>query len=331
MPNDTQSLVQTLLKLPVFRSEWVLYLLIALSVISVGVMLERWIFYRRRKLDVDALREALQRNLDRGNFAGAAKALADKDALETNVVLVGLQAYEKGPESVEDLIAGALGREKGRYEKRLDFLATLASNAPYIGLFGTVLGIVRSFRDLAANMAEASSAVMAGIAEALIATAVGLLVAIPAVVAFNVFKGRVKHVGHRLPDAGAHPAQPPQVRRAGRARGGRGGITESRHGLQAGRSQRRRAARVDQHHPVRRHRAGAAGHLHAHVGDHRARQPEGGAAQGGQRRQPGRIDHQPAVHEGRRLHAQRREDAVVRARGRRSSGARRPATRSCRP
>ena len=192
MHNQTESLVQTLLKLPVFRSEWVLYLLIALSVISVGVMLERWIFYTPPKLDIDALREALQRNLDRGNFAGAAKALADKDALETNVVLVGLQAYEKGPESVEDLIAGALGREKGRYEKRLDFLATLASNAPYIGLFGTVLGIVRSFRDLAANMADASAAVMAGIAEALIATAVGLLVAIPAVIAYNVFKSRVK-------------------------------------------------------------------------------------------------------------------------------------------
>jgi biopolymer transport protein ExbB/TolQ len=77
------------------------------------------------------------------------------------------------------------------YERRLGFLATLASNAPYIGLFGTVLGIVRSFRDLAANMTEASSAVMAGIAEALIATAVGLVVAIPAVIAFNIFKARV--------------------------------------------------------------------------------------------------------------------------------------------
>jgi biopolymer transport protein ExbB len=192
MHSETQSLVQTLLKLPVFRSEWVLYLLIALSVISIGVMLERWIFYRRRKVDVDATRDALTRFLDRGNFSAAAKALEEKDALETNVVLVGLKAYEKGPESVEDLIAGALGREKGRYEKRLDFLATLASNAPYIGLFGTVLGIVRSFRDLSANMAEASSAVMAGIAEALIATAVGLLVAIPAVIAFNVFKGKVR-------------------------------------------------------------------------------------------------------------------------------------------
>ncbi len=192
MHSSTSGLVQTLLGLPVFRSEWVLWLLLALSLVSIAVMIERWAFYRRHKIDVDAVRAALGKALDAGDVQTAAKVLQQHDALESNIVLVGLQAYDKGPESVEDLIVGALGREKTRYEKRLNFLATLASNAPYIGLFGTVLGIVRSFRDLAANMAEASSAVMAGIAEALIATAVGLLVAIPAVVAFNPFKGRVK-------------------------------------------------------------------------------------------------------------------------------------------
>lgn len=192
MHGTTGGLVQGLLGLPIFRSEWVLYLLLTLSVISIGVMLERAFFYRKRKLDIEALREQLTRHLDRGDYAGAAASLQGRDALETNVVLVGLRAVEKGPESVEDLISGALGRERARYEKRLQFLATLASNAPYIGLFGTVLGIVRSFRDLATNMSEASSAVMAGLAEALVATAVGLLVAIPAVVAFNLFKGRVK-------------------------------------------------------------------------------------------------------------------------------------------
>jgi biopolymer transport protein ExbB/TolQ len=192
MHNGTGSLVQILLGLPVFHSEWVLYLLLGLSLVSVGVMLERWIFYRRRRIHIDAVRDALALNLERGDLEAAAKMLAKHDALETNVVLVGLRAYEKGPESVEDLMAGALGRERARYERRLSFLATLASNAPYIGLFGTVLGIVRSFRDLAANMADASAAVMAGIAEALVATAVGLLVAIPAVIAFNVFKGTVK-------------------------------------------------------------------------------------------------------------------------------------------
>jgi biopolymer transport protein ExbB len=201
MHQQTGSLVQALLGLPIFNSEWVLYLLLGLSVVSIGVMLERWIFYTRHKVNVYAVRDGLVRHLDRGDFAGAAALLEKRDALETNVVLEGLRNYEKGPESVEDLIAGAMGHEKTRYEKRLNFLATLASNAPYIGLFGTVLGIVRAFRDLAANMAEASSAVMAGIAEALIATAVGLLVAIPAVIAFNVFKGRVKDAvtnGHLL-------------------------------------------------------------------------------------------------------------------------------------
>ena len=190
--HDTGSLVQTLMGLPIFNSEWVLYLLLGLSVISIGVMLERWIFYKRHRVDAAALRDQLAKHLHRGDFAAAAGILEKHDALETNVVLEGLRAHDKGPESVEDLIAGALGHERTRYEKRLNFLATLASNAPYIGLFGTVLGIVRSFRDLATNMAEASAAVMAGIAEALIATAVGLLVAIPAVIAFNVFKGRVK-------------------------------------------------------------------------------------------------------------------------------------------
>jgi biopolymer transport protein ExbB/TolQ len=192
MQHSTGGLVQTLLGLPVFRSEWVLYLLLGLSVISIAVMVERWFFYRSHRVDADELRAKLSSMLAAGDFHGAAKLLQGYDTLETNVVLAGLKAYELGPESVEDLIAGALGKEKGRYEKRLNFLATLASNAPYVGLFGTVLGIVRSFRDLAANMADASSAVMAGIAESLIATAVGLLVAIPAVVAFNVFKARVK-------------------------------------------------------------------------------------------------------------------------------------------
>jgi biopolymer transport protein ExbB/TolQ len=190
--NETGTLVQTLLDLPVFESEWVLWLLLGLSLVSIAVIIERVVFYRRHGINADSIRVELSRSLDKGDFHAASAVLKRHDALETNAVLAGLLAYDRGPESVEDLIAGALGREKTRYERRLGFLATLASNAPYIGLFGTVLGIIRSFRDLSANMAEASDAVMAGIAEALLATAVGLLVAIPAVIAYNVFKARVK-------------------------------------------------------------------------------------------------------------------------------------------
>ena len=77
-------------------------------------------------------------------------------------------------------------------ERGLSVLATVGSNAPFIGLFGTVLGIMAAFNDLAQTNAEASEAVMAGISEALVATAVGLLVAIPAVVLYNMFTRQVR-------------------------------------------------------------------------------------------------------------------------------------------
>jgi biopolymer transport protein ExbB/TolQ len=193
MHADTGGLVGTLLRLPVFRSEWVLYLLLAASLVSVAVMLERWLFFRRRRANVAVVFAQLNQRLEAGDLEDAARLFEGGDTLPARVVLTGLLEYAKGPESAEDLMAGALGRERSRYERGLNLLATIASNAPYVGLFGTVLGIVRSFRDLSANMAEAGGAVMAGIAEALIATAIGLLVAIPALVAFNVFKQKVRN------------------------------------------------------------------------------------------------------------------------------------------
>lgn len=191
---DSQGLVPALMELPIFEAEWVLWLLIALSIASVAVMAERFVFYRKRAIDVDAVRAKLSRFLAKGDLMGAATFLEKFDSLETNTVLFGLRDYARGPDAVEDLLAAAARKEKSRYEKRLSFLATVASNAPFIGLFGTVLGIIRAFKDLSNNMAEASGAVMGGIAESLIATAVGLLVAIPAVVAYNMLKGKVKNI-----------------------------------------------------------------------------------------------------------------------------------------
>jgi biopolymer transport protein ExbB/TolQ len=194
MPHDSSNLVSVLLGLPIFQAEWVLWLLIALSFASVAVMAERFVFYRKHAINAGAVRTRLAELLAAGNMQGAADYLSGFDSLETNTVLFGLRDYARGPEAVEDLLAAAARKERARYELRLNFLATIASNAPFVGLFGTVLGIIRAFKDLSGNIAEASSAVMGGIAEALIATAVGLLVAIPAVVAFNLLKAKVKHI-----------------------------------------------------------------------------------------------------------------------------------------
>jgi biopolymer transport protein ExbB/TolQ len=188
----SKGLVDTLMALPIFQAEWVLWLLLLLSLISVAVMIERVLFFRSHRVDSESIRAELKKRLEANDFAGAAEYLRQFDSLETNVVLFGLREYEKGAEAVEELILGADSRERLRYGQRLGFLATVGSNAPFIGLFGTVLGIIRAFRDMSTDMSNASGSVMSGISEALVATAVGLLVAIPAVIAFNVFTAKVK-------------------------------------------------------------------------------------------------------------------------------------------
>src|SRR6478735_6289984 len=100
-------------------------------------------------------------------------------------------------------MAGTKARLRIDLERNLGILGTLGNNAPFIGLFGTVLGIIKAFADLSRNQAGGAGAVMSGISEALVATAVGLMVAIPAVIAFNFFQGRVRRALGRV-DAMAH-------------------------------------------------------------------------------------------------------------------------------
>lgn len=192
MHATTSTFVHRLLDWPLFQSEWVFWLLFGLSASSVAVILERLLFFRRHAPESARLAATVDAAIGRGDFEGAARALIGRRSLEARVVLAGLLACDQGPDAVEELLAGALGAERARFEARLSFLATLASNAPYVGLFGTVLGIVRAFRNLGTELAEAHTGVMTALAEALVATAIGLLVAIPAVVAFNGFKNAVK-------------------------------------------------------------------------------------------------------------------------------------------
>ena len=174
-------------------AEWVLWLLLSLSVISVAVMAERAVFLIRRGVDVYSLREKLAVMLDNGKFDAAAAEFQKNDTMETRVLCAGLKRRRLGYRAVNELMSGALVGQKQRYEKRLPFLATLGSNAPFIGLFGTVLGIIKAFAVFDINGGpEASSGIMSAISEALIATGVGLLVAIPAVVAFNIFSSKIK-------------------------------------------------------------------------------------------------------------------------------------------
>jgi len=188
-------IVQKLLAIVNLGAAWVLWLLIALSVISVGIMIERAAFYLGRRLP--AL-DTLSRALLGGDLAEARNAVADRNGIEAQVVRTALDQADRGADSVAKVVDAEIKRVRLEYEARLAFLATLGNNAPFIGLFGTVLGIIQAFGDLARNPSAAgASSVMSGISEALIATAVGLLVALPAVVAYNIFQRALRRASQR--------------------------------------------------------------------------------------------------------------------------------------
>jgi biopolymer transport protein ExbB len=171
-------------------SRWVLWLLLALSLAAVAVMIDRIWFFLQERPPRDRLAAAL-RALHGGSAAAALAKLAGARSMEAAVVRACLSHAGDGPDAVEDYKAAALETERLRYEKRLAFLGTLGNNAPFVGLFGTVLGIIRSFHDLAGASIQGTQAVMSGIAEALVATGVGLLVALPSVAMYNAL---IRHV-----------------------------------------------------------------------------------------------------------------------------------------
>ncbi|HSC87405.1 MAG TPA: MotA/TolQ/ExbB proton channel family protein [Polyangiaceae bacterium] len=178
-----------------FGAEWVMWVLIGLSVVSVAIMLERAWFYLSLRDDLVNLAQGFRDHLRKGDFDQAQKLLEKSPSAEAAVVLAGLAEADRGAQPAEEAMEGAKALQKMRLERRLAFLGTLGNNAPFIGLFGTVIGVVKAFEGLSTESSEAAQgataapqAVMAAIAEALVATAVGLAVAIPAVVAFNVFQ-----------------------------------------------------------------------------------------------------------------------------------------------
>jgi biopolymer transport protein ExbB len=176
-----------------------LYLMIALSVISMAIMLERaWVFGTMRE-DLDALLRDLGAYLSTGDLIGARARFASSRSAEAAVVVAGLGQASRGPEAAAEAMAGAMTRQRIKLEHRLSFLGTLGNNAPFIGLLGTVVGIVMAFDRLGeagvAGPQAVPTEVMSSIAEALVATAVGLAVAIPAVAAFNHFQRRIKVIG----------------------------------------------------------------------------------------------------------------------------------------
>ncbi|MDB4961652.1 MAG: MotA/TolQ/ExbB proton channel [Myxococcales bacterium] len=175
-------------------ANWVLWLLIGLSVLSIGVMIDRYLWFKNRDTDTEVFARELRGAFDRDELERFETKYKDDPAIPVQVALRGLAERNRGPEAVAEAMHGERARWRRGADRNLMVLGTLGNNVPFIGLFGTVLGVINAFQNLTQKTTEAEQQTLAAIAEALVATAVGLLVAIPAVIAFNYFTRKLKIV-----------------------------------------------------------------------------------------------------------------------------------------
>lgn len=178
----------------------IMYLMLGLSIFSVAIILERAWFFFRSSDDLERLARQLDAHLESGDIEGAMRRMKASRSAEAAIALTGLMKAPRGAEAAAEAMIGATAAARMKLERGLAYLGTLGNNAPFIGLFGTVIGIIVAFDHLgaagqaggAAASTTASADVMASIAEALVATAIGLAVAIPSVAFYNYFQRRIK-------------------------------------------------------------------------------------------------------------------------------------------
>jgi len=188
-------------------SSWVgktvIVILIGLSIYSIAVMIDKFRSYKAARDESLQFLPLFVKNLRDSNFQGALDAARKfKKSHIAKVVSAGLIEYDNDKVELKDShdLVGAVGRALDRavsltsaeMKKGTGGLATIGSSAPFIGLFGTVVGIVNAFTGIAQSGSGGLASVSAGIAEALITTALGIGVAVPAVMAFNYFTTRLE-------------------------------------------------------------------------------------------------------------------------------------------
>jgi len=171
---------------------WDMWLLLALSVAGLAVVIERLIFFASQHGDTKGLLRAIGQKIANNDIDGAIKVCRTQKGMLPRILEFGLLRGEKNRADITDALSIALMEHLNSLERYLGIIGTIAVIAPFVGLFGTVLGIIKAFNDIALKGNSTPAVVAAGVSEALITTATGLIIAVIAVVFFNYFKTRIK-------------------------------------------------------------------------------------------------------------------------------------------
>jgi biopolymer transport protein ExbB len=169
-----------------------MWMLLLLSIVAVAIVIERLLFFASQHSDSKGLLKQIGQCIAADDYAGAIKICRQNKGMLPKILEFGLARGEKNRADITDALSIALMENLNSLERNLGVIGTIAVIAPFVGLFGTVLGIIRAFQDIALKGNSTPAVVAAGVSEALITTAAGLFVAVIAVIFFNYFKTRIK-------------------------------------------------------------------------------------------------------------------------------------------
>lgn len=187
--------MESLYKIAEASANFILYFMGFLSIVSLAIIFERLMTLRKISSDSKKIGTRFKQVIETQDSGLILKLSEYDQTIEGKALKYGLSYLDKNSiEGLDELFSSYKTMEKPKLEGNLYILGTIASNAPYIGLLGTVMGIMKAFNDLGVNPGQGNEVVMVGIGHALVSTAVGLALAIPAVIAFNFFSKKVSLV-----------------------------------------------------------------------------------------------------------------------------------------
>jgi biopolymer transport protein ExbB len=167
-------------------------LLLLCSIVTIGIVFERLFFFSLQYVDGKALLRRLGLHVAMDDLSGAIGVCKQEKGMLARILEFGLLRGKKSRADITDALHIGLMEHSQALERHLGMIGTIAVVAPFVGLFGTVLGIIKAFQDIALKGNSSPAVVAAGVSEALVTTAAGLFVAVVSVVFFNYFKTRVK-------------------------------------------------------------------------------------------------------------------------------------------
>lgn len=178
--------------LEVIRRSFTMIILIFCSIIALTFAIERWWFFKRISLAVGNFMAVLKKHAEEGDFKAALNLCKSTDSPIARVMEVAIMNHRKSKTQIMELMTATYLEERMRMDRFILVLGTMGTICPFIGLFGTVIGIIKAFHDLAISGSGGPAVVAAGISEALVTTAAGLAIAVPSVVLFNYFMKKIK-------------------------------------------------------------------------------------------------------------------------------------------